>query len=54
MNGALKAQKDRARSKFKFGIHVSDSKRHSYFLDKLKLNTKWADTIGKELKDVDV
>ncbi len=32
---AMKAQKDRARNKHKFGIQVPDNPRHAYILDKL-------------------
>ncbi len=32
---ALKAQNDKARNKFKFGIQVPDDPRHAHLLDKL-------------------
>ncbi len=50
---ALRAQRDKARNQFKFGIQVPDNPKHAYLLDKLNGNTKWADSIYKELEEVD-
>ncbi len=38
----------------KFGIEVPTSVDHALKIDKQNGNTLWADTIGKEMKDVHI